>query len=115
MRLLFVVALVLGVSGSALAQSPTTPTVELRYVTACMKENTDRYCRCEFEAVKQKVKDPKDLEFLAQLEEETAGKTDDEAVAIVQKLPEDRQRWLIALAPEIDEASKSCPDYKEKK
>lgn len=115
MRLVFLAALVLGVSGSALAQPQAIRSVESRYVTACLKEDTEPYCRCEFEAVKQRVKDPKDLEFMAQLEEDTAGKTDDETDKILDKLPPDRLKFVLSLHEEIVAAVKSCPDYKEKK
>ena len=58
-----------------------------RYVKACLKEDSAAYCRCEFQSVTQVVHDPKDVAFLVQLEEETAGKPDAETDAILKKLP----------------------------
>ena len=69
--------------------------MESRYVTACLKEDPSAYCRCEFQAVERIVHDPKDVAFLVQLEEDTAGKPDKETDKIIGQLPQDRQKWVI--------------------
>jgi hypothetical protein len=113
MRVTLLVSFVLGMSGITLAQAQVTaPDLEARYVKACLKEDKEAYCRCEFQALAQRVKDPKDLEFLTQLEEQTAGLPDDALDEAMKKLPPDRLQWVITLSQEMAPTVEKCPDYR---
>ena len=114
MRVALLVSFVLGMSGSTLAQAQVSPAANLgdRYVKACLKEDTEAFCRCEYQAVAQRVKDPKDLEFLTQLEEQTAGLPDDALDEAMKKLPPDRLQWVITLSQEMAPTVEKCPDYR---
>lgn len=102
-------------SGAALAQTqaPTNSGMEDRYVKACLKEDSTAYCHCEFQSVARLVHDPKDLAFITQLEEETAGKPDQETDKIIGKLPADRQKWVSTLQQQLAPIVKACPEYQE--
>jgi hypothetical protein len=123
MRLSPVVCLVFAMSGVALAQTsgvalaqtqvPADSGMVDRYVKACLKEDSAAYCRCEFQSVTQVVHDPKDVAFLVQLEEETAGKPDAETDAILKKLPPDRLQWVSKVQQQIAPLVKACPDYSQ--
>ena len=116
MRLSFLMCFVLGMSGAAIAQVPaSSDSSEGRYVTACLKESTQAYCRCEFQAVKQHVSDPTDVAFIVNLEEQTAGIPDSETDKIIKKLPQARQQWLVTVEQQIAPVLKTCPGYKEHK
>ena len=115
MRLTLLMCLAFATSGAALAQTqaPTASGLESRYVNACVKEDSTAYCHCEFESVGRIVHDPKDVAFLVQLEEETAGKPDQETDKIIERLPKDRQKWIRTTQQQLSALTKACPDYSQ--
>jgi hypothetical protein len=113
MRLTRLACFAFAMSGVALAQTQAPPTsgMESRYVTACQKEDSMAYCRCEFQSVARVVQDPKDVAFLVQLEEDTAGKPNEETDKIIGRLPKDRQEWVRTMQQQLSPLVKACPDY----
>ena len=57
MRVVALVSVLLGLSATCQAQ--TQSELETRYVAACQKEDTEAFCRCEFKAMTDQVKDIK--------------------------------------------------------
>jgi len=98
---------------AVLAQFQLSPDLESRYMGACLKDDTERYCHCELEALKPRVKNMTDWEFLIQLEEETIGKSEDATNEIFNKLPPERQRFIVNLLQELDPILDKCPDRKQ--
>ncbi len=113
LSLLVCVAFIMGGATLAQAQAPANSGNEGRYVTACLKEDSAAYCRCEFQSVAKLVSDEKDMALIVQLEEETAGKPDAETDKIIAKLPADKQKWLGTVQQQLAPLVKACPDYSQ--
>lgn len=99
---------------SATRQAQTQSQLETRYVAACQKEDTEAFCRCEFKAMTELVKDIADLEFLTDLEERTAGLPDEKTDEVMKSLPPDRLQWVICLSQPMAQAQEKCPDFRKR-
>jgi hypothetical protein len=122
MRILYVVSLLLAVCVSTHAQAQLSPMpgqtatdLESRFVKACVKDgDTEAYCRCDFAATREVVKDASQLEFIVALGEKLAGLPEDQQDAILKGLPPDQLQWLIDLAQQLEPVVTKCPDYKQR-
>jgi hypothetical protein len=121
MRLLHVVSVMLAVGAvtqahaEAIAPDQSPARLESRYVKACTKDgDTEAYCRCDFAATSQRIKDAKQIEYIVSLTEQMAGLPEQEQQALLAKQPPDQLAWLISTAKEMEEIVKKCPDYKER-
>lgn len=112
MRVLVLVGILIGLSAPCQAQ--TQSQLETRYVAACQKEDTEAFCRCEFKAMASLVKDPKDLEYLTDIEERTAGLSDEETDKIMKSLPPEKIQWIVSLLQNIAAAQEQCPDFRKR-
>lgn len=116
MRLSLVLSFAILAGSTALtqAQTPSRQALESRYLAACVKEDTEAYCRCEFAALAQRVTDDKDLEFFAELEEQTANQPDAVTNQIIERLSPERRDLVIKMAGELEAVTKQCPDSRQR-
>ena len=112
MRVLALVSVLLGLSATCQAQ--TQSQLETRYVAACQKEDTEAFCRCEFKAMTELVKDIKIWSILTDLEERTAGLPDEKTDKIMKSLPPDRLQWVVSLSAAHGVGSRNARDFRKR-